>query len=265
MSLDVEQNNLNEQLISINDGIDKNNTNNNDDFKSNYIDIIIATIITFALPISCRIIEQNIGALIPLLIYYSCCIFVVRFRRGTFNYNIPKNNKYFWIYTIFIPLLILIAAQQIIVYDIVIISQSSNNNPYQWLYTLFIWCPINASLEQLLWVYIYDAFACIDIKHKYKSSNLFEYIFIILGLIMSLAFVGMIHALFWTNFLMKFDENKTPWYQLFLSIKFMTIFGYIVIFKISGSILPLFVLHIITDCNSVIAARYSILPHLWTR
>lgn len=69
----------------------------------------------------------------------------------------------------------------------------------------------------------------------------------------------MIHALFWTNL------NIEPWYAIFLGIKFITIIGYIVIFKITNSITPAFVLHIITDVNSVIASKYPIFPFLWTR
>ena len=261
MSFDIHQPELHQHLISnaTDDELAKSEDENQ--FKANYIDVIIATLIALGLPISCRLIQQEIGALIPLLMYYGCCIFIVRIRRGTFTYNIPKNNKYYWICSLFIPLLIIVAAQQVIVYNIVIVSE---HHGYDWLGTLLIWCPLNASLEQLLWMYIYDAFACIYIE-RFNESKLVKYTLNIIGLIMSLAFVGMIHALFWTNFLMEFDQNQSPWYQIFLGIKFLTIFGYIVIFKITDSATPLFLLHIITDANSVIAAKYSILPFLWTR
>merc|ERR1712228_40988 len=159
-------------------------------------------------------------------------------------------------------LLIIVILQQIIVYHIVIVSDDDNNhNDNEWLITLFAWCPINATLEQLLWLYLYDAFACFDVSNKYKSK-LIEYGLIFLGSLMSLAFVGMIHALFWTNFLMEFDENARPFYSIFLASKFLIIFGYMIVFKMSNSMFPVFVLHIITDCNSVIAAKYNILPFL---
>lgn len=175
-----QQNNYNELLISSTD----ENVSDSNEFQATYMDVIIATIITLLLPISCRLTEQNIGALIPLLMYYSCCIFVVRIRRKTFNYTIPKHNKYYWIYTMFIPLLIIIILQHIIVYNIVIIPNTSVHN--EWLGTLFIWCPLNASLEQLLWVYIYDAFACIHVTNRNAK---YVYMLHVLGAIMSLAFV----------------------------------------------------------------------------
>lgn len=261
MALTVEvattANELNEQLI-VNDEDDTETVIKSREFKANYIDTIIATLITFLLPISCRLIQQNIGALLPLIMYYSCCVFVVRLRRGTFNYSIPSHNGYYWMYTMFLPLLIIVILQQVIAYNIVIISKP---NGYEWLITLFIWCPLNATLEQLLWLYLYDAFALLDVSEKYKT-RLVEYGLMTLGAVMSLAFVGMIHALFWTNFLMEFDENAQPWYLIFLASKFLVIFGYMLLFKVTNSMLPVFMLHIITDCNSVIAAKYSILPFL---
>ena len=230
-------------------------------FVSNIVDIIIATMMVVVLPISLMFLEQGIGAGLPLLIYYGCCIFVVKDRKGSFDYVMPKVRSRRWIYFVFIPLLILVVVQQIIVFDIVIPSGGGG-----WGYTLCLWCPINASLEQLLWIYIFDAFYWFDIEGtipKYKDSQCIKWMFRALGWIMCLGFVGMIHALFWTEFLMEFDHDKSPEYPIFLAIQFVTIIGYVVLFQLTESMMPLLILHLLTDCIAVIAARYSIVPFLW--
>ena len=109
MSLDVEQNDLHQQLL-----LNGDDPVDNKQFQSNYIDVIIATMITFILPISCMLIEQRLGALIPLLMYYGCCILIVRLRRGSFTYKIPNHNRYYWIYLIFIPLLIIVRREPVV-------------------------------------------------------------------------------------------------------------------------------------------------------
>ena len=230
-------------------------------FVSNYVDLIIATMMVLILPISLRFIEQSVGAAFPLLLYYGCCIFLVYDRKKTFDYRMPKMDDRRWIYFVFILSLILVMVQLILVFDIVI---PSNDKGWQW--TLCIWCPINSSLEQLLWIYIFDAFYWFDIDGtfpQYRESRHLQWIFRGLGWIMCLAFVGMINVLFWMEFGIEFDHNRTAEYAIFLSIKFITIFGYVLLFQMTESMLPLLVLHLLTDCVSVISARYSIVPSLW--
>merc|ERR1711974_55741 len=106
-------------------------------------------------------------------------------------------------------------------------------------------CPINASLEQLLWIYIFDAFYWFDIEgncSKHKDSQCLKWIFRGLGWIMSLAFVGMIHALFWTEFMMDFGSDRNLEYAVFLGIQFIIIFGYIILFQLTESMFPLMIL-----------------------
>ncbi|MFO8017229.1 MAG: CPBP family glutamic-type intramembrane protease [Promethearchaeia archaeon] len=121
---------------------------------------------------------------------------------------------------------------------------------------MIFWAPINAFMEQILWIYLFEAFA--NQEYSGAKKNFLR----IVGLVMSLIFVGMIHALFWDKFLMQFGQTS-PYYEIFFISQFIIVLGYIFLYEKTKSMLPLFFIHIITDITAVIGSNYSIIPYLF--
>jgi predicted Abi (CAAX) family protease len=82
-------------------------------------------------------------------------------------------------------------------------------------------------------------------------------------MLMAVIFVGLIHVLFWSRFLPSF-ESITPWSQIFLIAQFLITPGYLLLYRRTGSMWPVFAIHIIADAVLVLGAMYSIWPALWT-
>jgi hypothetical protein len=125
------------------------------------------------------------------------------------------------------------------------------------LLTLLIWVPLNAAMEQLLWVYIFDAF---ETRWTEKRKR---FLGGVVGMLLAVIFVGLIHVIFWTKFLPSF-ESIMPWSQLFLIAQFVITPGYLLLYRRTGSMWPIFVIHIISDAVLVLSAMYSIGSQLWT-
>ncbi|MDW5562127.1 MAG: hypothetical protein SA339_02790 [Methanomassiliicoccus sp.] len=123
--------------------------------------------------------------------------------------------------------------------------------------SLALWVPINALSEQLLWVYIFEAFQTRWKKGVGRVAGT------VVGVLMTIIFVGLIHALFWGEFLPGF-RSVFPLSQIFLSAQFVMTVGYLLLFQRTRSMVPLFLLHIIADAALVLGAAYSIVPDLWT-
>jgi predicted Abi (CAAX) family protease len=112
-------------------------------------------------------------------------------------------------------------------------------------------------MEQLLWVYIFDAFETRWTERRKR------FIGGVIGMLMAVIFVGLIHVLFWSKFLPSF-ESITPWSQIFLIAQFLITPGYLLLYRRTGSMWPVFAIHIIADAVLVLGAMYSIWPALWT-
>ena len=112
-------------------------------------------------------------------------------------------------------------------------------------------------ITHLLWLYIYDSIAFRFPQDDPKKKN----IGIIIGTILTFTFVGLIHVLFWPEFLMEI-ERISPYFQLFMAFQFLSTTGYIVMYKKTKSMLPTAILHLIVDVWAVLVAQYSIIPYL---
>jgi predicted Abi (CAAX) family protease len=112
-------------------------------------------------------------------------------------------------------------------------------------------------MEQLLWVYIFDAFETRWTERRKR------FIGGVIGMLMAVIFVGLIHVMFWSKFLPSF-ESITPWSQIFLIAQFLITPGYLLLYRRTGSMWPVFAIHIIADAVLVLGAMYSIWPAFWT-
>ena len=199
----------------------------------------------------CALLFSLSGAFIPLLIYYGIgCIGVSLWRKKSLNYHIPER----WHSKVFLGLLIIQILTQWAAVNLIV--REPNSSMLGVAITLIIWVPINAFMEQILWIYIFEGFAN---RFEEEKKNMG---FSILGILMSLIFVGMIHALFWNLFLPHF-KNTTPYYEIFFIMQFIITPGYIWLYRKTGSMFPIFLIHLIADVTLVISANYSILPYLF--
>lgn len=203
------------------------------------------------MPLICGILYNYIGALIPLAIYYGLfCIFIVKWRKGSWEYHIPKN----WAIKIFIFLIAIQIITQITA--LITINPVQNFSFLGFLLTLFIWAPINSLMEQLIWIYVFDAFA-----NRFNKKNQ-KIIFSLLGVFLTLILVGLIHAFFWGKFLPSFRE-MFPFSEIFFISQFIITPGYILLYRKTQSMLPIALIHIIADLALVLGSGYSILPYLF--
>lgn len=220
-------------------------------FRANNLDLVIALVATFLLPVVCHFLLRWTGALLPLALYYGVfCVGVVLWRKGSLQYVRPRS----WAWPLFLVLLaIQLVAQTCAALTVVPVSDPL----WGVALTLAVWVPVNALSEQLLWVYIFEAFGTRWAEGIKRTAGTAA------GVLMTIVFVGLIHAIFWGEFLPGF-ENVFPLSQIFFASQFVMTVGYLLLFRRTGSMVPLFLLHIIADATLVLGAMYSIVPDLWT-
>lgn len=219
-------------------------------FQATNIDMVVAIGATILLPVACNLLFGWSGALLPLILYYGVfCVGVVLWRKGSLEYVRPLT----WA----LPLFLFLLAFQVVAQVCAAITVVPADDPWWGVaLTLIVWVPINALAEQLLWVYIFQAFA------TRWTDGARKWLGMVIGIIASLTFVGLIHAFFWGEFLPPF-EHQFPFYQVFFASQFVMTVGYLFLYQRTRSMVPLFLLHIIADATLVLAAMYSIIPDLW--
>lgn len=220
------------------------------DFKPERLDLVLALITALVMPLVCSFFFDLTGALIPLLIYYLIfCIGVVKWRKGTLDYSIPDN---FW-NCLFLSLLAIEGGRLVIGYFIY--EPLDDVRLLGFLLTLFIWAPVNAVMEQLSWLYVFDSWA------NYFEEGVKRYISMALGFVFYIVFIGMIHALFWGKFLFE-SESVFPLSQIYFATQMVIAVGYIFLYKKTKSMLQIAVIHLVVDVSAVAFTRYSIVGHL---
>lgn len=223
------------------------------DFRSTNLDIVIALVITLGLPFLCARLYDTTGALIPILTYYTICYVVVKWRKGTLDYNWPEKKM-------ITPLFVLLFAIMMILISaaawITPLASPEKTTFIGFAITLLVWCTVNAFTEQLIWIYIYDAFA-----NRFQGKGL-KILGHGLGLVFFWAFIGLIHVFFWVKFLLGM-EQISPYFQVFMGLQYPITIGYLVIYRKGRSMWPIAILHFLQDIGGVIASKYSILPYLF--
>jgi len=226
------------------------NTKSGTDFKSTNLDIALAIIATVGLPILCGRLYDITGALLPMAIYYGVfCYGIVKWRKGTLDYRWPGK--------LLTPLFLgLFTIHLLISYSVnKLVIPVEEFSLWGFILTLIIWAPVNAFAEQLIWIYVYDAFA-----NRFEGKAL-RTLFSGLGILFYWGLIALIHILFWTKFLMEF-HNTPPYWQIFLGLQYPLTIGYIIIYKRTKSMYPIALLHLFQDLIGVLLAGYSIIPYL---
>jgi uncharacterized membrane protein len=223
-------------------------------WKPKTLDLALSILLALLFPFLAQFLYTVTGALIPLLIYYGIAWGVSKWRRGSTGYFNEFTKKYPRSFFINVGVIIL---SLIFAFLAQIVSSSTVIGI---LLTALIWAPINALSEQLLWIYIFEAWDLyIPWTKENKKKN---WIYRIIGLIFFSVFVGMIHTLFWMNFLHTVDSN------MFFGILFIlmtSLSGYIHlwVWRESNQMVFTFIPHFLLNLIPLFWTGYSILPYLW--
>ncbi|MEZ4832217.1 MAG: hypothetical protein R2873_09485 [Caldilineaceae bacterium] len=122
------------------------------------------------------------------------------------------------------------------------------------LLTALIWAPLNASTEQLLWIYIFDAWDLYPERTKIAYRAI--------GLLFFSAFVGLIHALFWVKFLHTV-ESSVLFGVIFVALTSLSGYIHIIVWRQSRQMVFTFIPHLLLNLAPLFWTHYSILPYLF--
>jgi len=220
------------------------------EFRASNVDCVIALLVAVGLPLVCGVLYPFTGALVPLLLYYGvCCVGIVKWRRGTLEYRRPRT----WALPVFLTMLALQVVQQAL--GLLFLPPHMYPDLGGVLLTLLLWAPLNAVMEQLIWIYCFDAFATRFSEGRKKL------VFTIVGVILMVMLVGLIHAFFWVQF----TPSVTPVFPfsaIFFALQFVITPLYILLYRRTQSMIPLALIHVISDVALVLGPGFSILPFL---
>lgn len=229
-----------------------------DNYRPTSLDLVIAAIAALIMPVFAGYLFDMTGALIPMAMYYGLfALIIVRWRRGSLGYEIDRENLKGQFRRYLTPLFGMLFFLQTV---LVIVSwftlvRTGFLEPIGWVLTLVIWAPINAFSEQLIWLYTFDSFA------EYYKEGRKRSVMVFIGGALYIALIGMIHALFWGKFLLE-SNYVFVFTEVFFIIQFIIPIGYIFLYRRTGSMWPLGIIHVFLNLAGVLISGYSILPFL---
>ena len=152
------------------------------------LDLGLAAFFALLLPVVAGLLYGWTGALLPMLLYYGLCWGIVKWRRGSTGYfnPFPKRITPYFYLNVGVILSCLVCAY-------LARNTFPDSTIIGLLITALVWAPLNAASEQLLWIYIFEAW---DL-YPAKSRPAFR----LIGLVLFATFVGLIHTMFWAKFL----------------------------------------------------------------
>lgn len=212
------------------------------------LDLGMAAGVALLLPIVAGLLYGLTGALLPMLLYYGLAWGLVKWRRGStgyFNPWPPRITLFFYINV------------GVILGSLVCAYLARNtfpaNNGMGVLLTALIWAPLNAATEQLLWIYIFEAWDLYPAKSRWGVR--------LIGLILFAAFVGLIHTLYWARFL-KTVEPGQLFGVVFVLLTTVSGFLHLVVWRKSNQMILTFIPHFMLNLIPLFWTQYSILPYL---
>ena len=212
-------------------------------------DLLLAAGIALAFPFAAGFLYDATGAFLPMLLYYGLAWGMAKWRRGATGYGNPfpaRPPRAFYINVGLILAGLACAWLSPIVHP--------TAAPLGVLLTALIWAPLNAASEQILWIYIFDAW---DLYPQQLRIG-----YRLLGLLFFSAFVGLIHALFWVKFLHTVQDS-TVFGAIFIVITSLTGFIHIIVWRQSRQMVFTFIPHLLLNLLPLFWTNYSILPYLF--
>lgn len=213
------------------------------------VDLFLAAGIAISLPFVAGFLYSRTGAFLPLLLYYGLAWGLVKWRRGIIGYlnPFPARPPLTFYLNIGVILGCLVCA-----WLSPIINPSIQ--PLDMLLTAFVWAPINAATEQILWIYIFDAW---DLYLKQVKI-----IYRVIGLLFFSTFVGLIHTSFWVQFLHTV-QSGTLFGTLFIVLTSLSGFLHILVWRQSRQMVFTFIPHLLLNLIPIFWTNYSIIPYLF--
>lgn len=212
------------------------------------LDLGLAALIALLFPVVAGLLYGLTGALLPMLLYYGLAWGLVKWRRGATGYFKPLPSRI----TGFFYLNVGVIAGSLVCAYLARQVSPSGNALGVWL-TALIWAPLNAATEQLLWIYLFEAW------DLYPAAP--RPAFRVIGLVLFAAFVGSIHTLFWAKFLTTVDPSQ-GWGVAFILLTTASGFLHLVVWRKSHHMLLTFIPHFLLNLIPLFWTQYSILPFL---
>lgn len=218
-------------------------------FQPTNLDLALSGVIALGLPpVAAWLWERIGGATASLVLYYVvCCVAVVRWRRGSLEYHLPRR----WPWALFAASLLVPAAIAAVNFGAL---PNYGASAAGLALTALVWAPLNALLEQLSWFYVLDAWR---LRWAGKAARIGG---TAAGVALLLALVALIHILFWVPFLPVAGPSELGWLGTPLNTLLTVV--YAALYYRTGSMWPTALVHLAADLQLVLLARYSILPDL---
>lgn len=212
------------------------------------LDMGLAVLTALFLPIIAGQLYGLTGALLPMLLYYGIAWGLVKLRRGSTGYlnPFPKRITIFFYINVGVIICSLVCAY--LARNIFLESSTIGI-----LITALVWAPLNAATEQLLWIYIFEAW------DLYPENS--RWSFRLIGLTLFAAFVGLIHTMFWVNFLETVDPNQI-FGLFFVILTSVSGFLHLVVWRKSNQMIFTFIPHFLLNLIPIFWTNYSILRFL---
>ncbi len=229
-----------------------------DTYHPKSFDLLIAAVAAIVMPLIAGYLFDFSGALIPMTIYYGVfAILIVRWRKGSLDYDIQKGALKAQFRRYLTPLFGFLFILQMILVVILwfTLIRVEAWDFIGWALTLAAWAPINAFSEQLIWLYVFDSYA------EYYKEGRRRTVMVFIGGALYIGLIGLIHALFWGKFLLG-SSYLFLFTELFFIIQFIIPIGYIYLYRRTGSMWPLGIIHLFINLAGVLFSGYSILPYL---
>lgn len=214
-------------------------------WKPTSADLTISTIIAIVFPLFAGYLYEETGALLPMIFYYGLAWGIVKWRRGSTGYFNTSKKR---IPISFLINVLLILLSLAFAYHARIINHEPNILGV--IMTAIIWAPLNAASEQLLWIYIFEAW---DLRGGRTNR--------IIGLLLFSTFVGLIHVFFWVNFLHTINSKVIAG---IIAVFLTTLSGYVHIFvwRESNHMGYTFIPHLLLNLVPLFWTGYNIFPYL---
>jgi hypothetical protein len=229
-----------------------------DNYNPKRLDLLLAVVAAILMPLAAGYLFDITGALIPLVIYYGVfAVLIVKWRKGSLDYGIQKGNLKAQFRSYLTPLFIVLFLLQgiLVITSWFTLVRTGFVDPVGWILTLVIWAPINAFAEQLIWMYTFDSFAEFYKEGRNRS------VMILIGGLLYITLIGIIHALFWGKFLLE-SNYVFMFTEVFFIIQFIMPIGYIFLYRRTGSMWPIGIIHLFLNFTGVLFSGYSIIPYL---
>lgn len=217
------------------------------------VDLIIAAAITLAFPLLAGWLFGMTGALLPMILYYSLAWGVSLWRRGSTGYftrPVGRPPRAFYLQVGVIAAALVCAYQARITVPL--------PDTLGVLLTAIVWATLNASSEQLLWLYIFDSW---DLGPIPKGSAKGKLVRRSIALVLFSVFVGTIHTLFWVRFLHTVDASMTLG-AVFVVLTSVSGYLHIIVWRTSRRMVYTFIPHMLLNLLPLFWTGYSIVPYL---